>query len=90
VATSRTGTTAYKRAREQLRRRRLPCHICGKPIDYDAPKGDPHAFEADHDTAVALGGTDDADNLRASHRSCNSTKRARAHAPILRRSRTLD
>ena len=26
---------------------RLPCAICGMPIDYDLPAGDPMSFEVD-------------------------------------------
>jgi 5-methylcytosine-specific restriction endonuclease McrA len=83
--TSRTGTTAYLRARSRLLRRamrlRLPCHLCGKPIDYSLRTPDPGSFEADHVSPHSLGGTDDLDNLRPSHRRCN---RARSNRPDAR------
>lgn len=56
----------------RLRARHDPCGICGRPIDYDLPPGDPMAFEADDIVPVSLGGDPcDINNLRASHRCCN-------------------
>ncbi|GAB2736449.1 HNH endonuclease [Nocardioides pakistanensis] len=75
MATSRTGTTAYLKARARLLRRarrdRLPCHLCGLPIDYSLRSPDPGSFEADHVTPHSLGGADVLANLRPAHRSCN-------------------
>jgi 5-methylcytosine-specific restriction endonuclease McrA len=82
VATSRTGTTAYLKARARLLRRarrdRLPCHLCGLPIDYTLRTPDPGSFEADHVEPHSLGGTDSLDNLRPAHRACNRSKGNRA------------
>lgn len=49
----------------------------------------PMRFEADHAVPLARGGTDTLDNKQATHRRCNSKKRARTVAPIVRRSNTL-
>jgi 5-methylcytosine-specific restriction endonuclease McrA len=46
------------------------CAICGKPATADDP------FVVDHRLPRAHGGTDDAANLQACHRSCNSKKGA--------------
>ena len=42
------------------------CHLCGMP----------GADTADHVIARAAGGTDDLDNLRPAHSSCNSSRQA--------------
>lgn len=49
-----------------LREERGMCHICGRP----------GADTADHVIPKRAGGTDDRDNLRAAHRSCNASKGA--------------
>ena len=56
---------SYKRDQLILRMRsmELPCHICGRPIDYSLPAGDPWSFEADE--------------VKPSHRICNQRKGAR-------------
>lgn len=51
---------------------------------------DPGRFEADHIVPLKLGGTDDLSNKQATHRRCNSTKRARAESPIVKRSGALN
>ena len=50
---------------------------------------DPLRFEADHIVPLDQGGADDLSNFAASHRRCNSRKRARLVAPIVRRSGAL-
>jgi 5-methylcytosine-specific restriction endonuclease McrA len=47
------------------------CGICGDPIGRD------EALDIDHVIPVALGGSDDRDNLQPSHASCNRSKGAR-------------
>lgn len=79
-----------KRARRMLAARNEACHICGQPIDYSLKTPHPRSFEADHVQALARGGADTMTNFRASHRECNSKKRARDYAPIVRRSGALD
>lgn len=75
-------------ARRALRRRvaalGLPCAICGAPIDYSLPAGDPMAYELDEIVPVsryAEGGYAsaraaalDPSNVRAAHRICNQRR----------------
>jgi 5-methylcytosine-specific restriction endonuclease McrA len=79
-----------KRFRTVIARSRPACHICGTAIDYTLPWMDPMAYVVDHVIPLAKGGRDALDNVKAAHRSCNSTKRARLVAPIVRRSGSLD
>ena len=58
---------AERKLRARLRAEGRPCHICGMPIDYSLPPGDPWSFE------------DDYGNLDAAHRICNQRKGA--HVP---------
>ena len=58
------------------------CHICNKPIDFDAPrktgsKGWEMGLQLDHVIPVSKGGSDTIQNVRPSHGKCNSTKRAK-------------
>ena len=78
------------RDRATIRRTRAGCHICGKPIDYTLPYLHPQSFVVDHVIPLARDGADTLANKAAAHRECNSKKRARDHAPIIRRSSTLD
>jgi len=82
-----TATRDMHRAR--IARDKPACHICGKSIDYDLPHLDPMSFVVDHVMPLAKGGADTLDNKKAAHRECNSKKRARIVAPIVRRSGTL-
>lgn len=67
--------------RTRCQEKKLPCHLCNQPIDYDAQPQQADAFEADHhkpvashpDLAYQMG------NLRPSHSSCN---RSRGSKPI--------
>lgn len=86
---SKRSTIARDNHRATIRRGRPACHICGGGIDYDLPWLDPGAFVVDHVVPLSKGGTDTLANKAAAHRSCNSTKRARDHAPIVRRSGSL-
>ena len=69
--------TATKSLRAKVRMRGDPCAICGKPIDYTLPSGDPMSFELDHIVPVAQGGAEyDISNCQAAHRICNQRKGA--------------
>ena len=46
---------AERKLRARLRAEGRPCHICGMPIDYSLPPGDPWSFEADHVNPRARG-----------------------------------
>ena len=64
-----------------LRSQGRPCWICGLPIDYGVPAGDPWAFECDELVPVSRGGSPfDRDNVAAAHRCCNNWRRARSVA----------
>lgn len=78
-----------KKHRAIIARSKPDCHICGEPIDYALRYPDPRCFVVDHLHPVAKGGSDLLSNKAAAHHGCNSTKRARAYAPIVRRSSTL-
>jgi 5-methylcytosine-specific restriction endonuclease McrA len=54
-----------------------PCHLCGRPIDYDLHHMHPLAFVVDHIVPLARGGADTLENKSAAHRACNSAKAAR-------------
>ena len=83
-----TATRDMHRAR--IARDKPACHICGQAIDYALPHLDPMSFVVDHVTPLAKGGPDTLDNKKAAHRDCNSKKRARIVAPVVRRSGTLE
>lgn len=78
-----------KRFRSIIRKARPACHICGQPILWEANYLDPKSFVIDHVVPIAKGGSDTIDNIKAAHRECNSKKRARLIAPIVRRSGSL-
>lgn len=66
---------ARAKLRNRLRAEGRPCHLCGQPIDYDLPSGDPWSFELDHVVPLARGGAPwDYGNAAASHRICNQRK----------------
>ena len=78
-----------KRHRAIIARSRPNCHICGEQIDYGLRFPDPGCFVVDHVVPVAKGGSDGIANKKAAHHACNSKKRARDYAPIVRRSGAL-
>jgi 5-methylcytosine-specific restriction endonuclease McrA len=76
--------------RAQIARAKPACHICGRPINYELKWPDPMCFVVDHLVAIANGGSDLLSNKAASHNTCNGKKRARAYAPTIRRSGSLE
>lgn len=84
------NTTQQYRHRARIAATKAACHICGEPIDYTLKSPDPRSFVVDHIIPLHKGGPDDKTNTAAAHRDCNSTKRARIIAPIVRRSGSLD
>lgn len=53
----------------------MPCHICGQPIDYSLPAGDPMSFEVDEIVPVSKGGSPtDRSNVAPAHRICNQRR----------------
>lgn len=79
-----------KRMRATIARTQPACHICGQPIDYTITWPDPRCFVVDHVIPIHKGGKDTLNNAAAAHNDCNSKKRARLIAPIVRRSGALD
>lgn len=66
---------ARRRLRARLRSEGRPCHICGQPIDYSLPAGDPMSFEVDEIVPVSRGGSPyDYGNVGAAHRVCNQRR----------------
>lgn len=84
------NTTRRDHHRAIIRRRHEACGICGRPIDYELPATDPKSFVVDHKIPLSKGGTDTLDNKQAAHRDCNSRKRARLLASIVKRSGSLN
>lgn len=84
------NTTQRDRDRARIKATRANCHICGETIDYSLPHLDPRAFVVDHVVPLTKGGPDTLANKAAAHRECNSKKRARLVAPIIRRSGSLN
>jgi 5-methylcytosine-specific restriction endonuclease McrA len=82
-------TVRAKRFRDIIKRTKAACHICGDPIDYTLHYLEPKAFVIDHVIPLHKGGADELHNIKAAHRDCNSKKRARLVAPIVRRSGSL-
>lgn len=69
---TRKVTVAFRRNRDHiLERAGWICEICQLPIDRDAHPFHDRAPSVDHSIPVREGGSDDFDNLRASHRWCN-------------------
>jgi len=83
------NTAQRDRDRASIRSTRAACHICGEPIDYTLAWPDSRCFVVDHVIPLKRGGPDTRANKAAAHNECNSKKRARLIAPIIRRSGTL-
>lgn len=84
----RTDDPVYRANRAALRKRRLPCWLCGKPIRYDLAAPHPLSFSADHVDPVANGGHNHGE-LRAAHLGCNKKRgrKRREDVDILKTSR---
>ena len=81
------------RMRQHVRRIGGNCRLCGEPIDYTIPyfmpgtrRPNPEAYVADHIVPIHKGGRHDTSNAQPAHWRCNSKKRARLIAPIVKRS----
>ena len=73
--------------RQRLKAMGLPCHICGREIDYSLPYLDPGAFVIDEIKPIskwkqfgyssAREAAEDWNNLAPAHRRCNALKGAK-------------
>lgn len=74
---SKRNDASYIRKRDALKRHArandAPCHLCSRPIDYEAKYPAPLSFTADHVEAVAAGGHM-LGELRPAHARCNSRR----------------
>ena len=67
--------SARRKVRAWLRAQALPCHICGRAIDYSLPAGHPMSFEVDEIVPVSKGGSPiDRSNVAPAHRICNERR----------------
>lgn len=78
MATSRTGTAQWKRARAQALARAkrngvTHCRHCKVQLNYEQGL-QPNSAEPDHLIPWAMGGKDHVDNLEVICRSCNQSK----------------
>ena len=85
MATSRTGTTAWKRIREQalkdaLERGLMHCPRCRVGLDWEYSLR-PNSPEVDHIKAHSQGGADALENVRVICRRCNQELGARLKRP---------
>lgn len=78
-------TPAWRRMRlacfKRDRAADAPCHLCGQPIDYSlAPSSTPDAWEPDHILTVSTHPelAEVPENIAASHRRCNRSRRNKA------------
>lgn len=66
---------ARRKLRAKVKSWGEPCHICGRPIDYSLPAGNPLSYELDEIMPVAKGGNPlDINNVKPAHRICNQRK----------------
>lgn len=75
--------------RNRMAAKQLPCALCGEPIDYSLPSGDPMSFELDEIWPVSRweeGGyispeqcALDPNNHQPAHRICNQRKGNKLH-----------
>lgn len=86
----RGTTTQRDKDRATIAKSKPACHICGNPINYQAHWLDPLSFVVDHLIPLNRGGADTLTNKAAAHRHCNRLKSDKDHAPIVRRSHSLN
>ncbi|GAA1323073.1 HNH endonuclease [Leucobacter albus] len=63
----------YRKRTAALKAKRHDCWLCGDPIDYTLPWKHKMAFTADHIQPRSKGGHIYGE-IRAAHRSCNSSR----------------
>lgn len=71
----RANGSRRTKLRDRVRRKGLPCALCGQPIDYSLPAGHPMSYELDEIVPVSRGGDPlDERNVQPAHRVCNQRK----------------
>lgn len=80
----RSNGSLRNKQRKEMAARQEPCALCGNPIDYSLPPGDPWSFELDEIVPVSRfreGGYESAEqcaqdpaNHQPAHRVCNRMK----------------
>jgi len=71
----RANSTKRNKLRALIKQRGLPCALCGQPIDYSLPAGDPLSYELDEIVPVSRGGDPLSEsNVQPAHRICNQRK----------------
>lgn len=71
----RSNGSARTKLRDAVRAEGLPCALCGMPIDYSLPAGDPMSYELDEIVPVSKGGSPyERANVQPAHRICNQRK----------------
>ena len=71
----RSNSTQRNRIRNRLAAMSMPCALCGQPIDYSLPPGNPMSFEVDEIVPVSCGGDPlDINNCQPAHRICNQRR----------------
>ena len=77
MSVGRNVRRSYKRdvLRKRVAAMGMPCHLCGRPIDYSLPAGHPMSFEVDEIRPASRGGSViDPANVAPAHRICNQRK----------------
>lgn len=78
----RSNGARRDKLRRQVAAEGLPCHLCGLPIDYSLPAGDPMSYELDEIVPVSKGGDPfSRENVAPAHRICNQKRGNRNLAP---------
>lgn len=81
----RTNGSRRTKLRNRVRAMGLPCALCGQPIDYSLPAGDPMSYELDEIVPVSRGGSPyDPANVQPAHRICNQRKGNRTAQDVRR------
>ena len=75
----------WRKLRADQKAKRLPCWLCGQPIDYDADKDNPDSFTVDHEKLRSTHPhlAEEPSNLRSAHARCNKTRGASAPTPVI-------
>ena len=75
----------WTRLKEEQRAKRLPCWLCGQPIDYALDKSDEDSFSVDHELPLSTHPhlAEEPSNLRSAHLRCNKRRGNRKPQPTI-------